>query len=203
MYTLVKREEQKTAAWAGGTTTQLAIYPPSAEYQKFDFQFRISYATVEVEESTFTFMPGVTRHLMILKGVLEIDHLEHYKSTLEKFDIDIFPGEWPTKARGKVTDFNLMLKGPSGGLEAIILDEQEELSLPLRDDLSFTGLYLLTGNLKVKYKECLIELNEGDFILLQPGEAKNICLQANRSCEVIRTEVGRLATVEHKNQYEH
>ena len=69
-YIITKKEALKTNTWAGGTTTQLAIFPTEAEYTKFNFDFRISYATVEIPASTFTFMPGVTRHLTILKGNL-------------------------------------------------------------------------------------------------------------------------------------
>ncbi len=67
---IVRRKEQKTAHWSGGTTTQLLISPSHTAYANFDFDYRMSYATVEVPESTFTFMPGVTRHLMVLKGSL-------------------------------------------------------------------------------------------------------------------------------------
>jgi environmental stress-induced protein Ves len=54
--------------WSGGITTQLAIYPKDANYKKQNFQFRISTATVEIEESVFTKLPGVSRKLMILNG---------------------------------------------------------------------------------------------------------------------------------------
>ena len=70
--TQTKKSEQVSAKWIGGTTTQLAIFPATAEYTKFNFIFRMSTATVEIEESTFTFMPGVTRHLMILNFVFSL-----------------------------------------------------------------------------------------------------------------------------------
>src|SRR5687767_165093 len=128
-YILTKKPDLKTNNWAGGTTTQLAIFPLEAEYQKFNFDFRISYATVEVEESTFTYMPGVTRNLMILNGSLEIDHIDRYKKHLNKFDIDVFSGEWPTKAKGKVTDFNLMTRGETeGNLESLVLNPGESFN---------------------------------------------------------------------------
>lgn len=188
MYTLTKRSDLKTATWAGGTTTQLAIYPRTAEYQKFNFDFRISYATVEVEESTFTFMPGVTRHLMILKGSLDIDHIDRYAKHLEKFDMDVFDGEWPTKARGKVTDFNLMTRGTAKGeVQALNMNinETKELSL----DIDRTGIYLLKGNMQVVFNSENIFLDEGDFILFERESRSSITLEANEDCEVIAAKV--------------
>jgi uncharacterized protein len=189
MYTLKRKTELETAAWAGGTTTQLAIHPEGSEYRKFDFEFRMSYATVETEESVFTFMPGVTRHLMILRGSLEIDHLDRYKKKLEKFDMDIFSGEWPTRAKGKVMDFNLMTTGSAaGGLEAIVLREQQRI-LPVADGTTFTGLYLLKGDLQVIHGEEHIRLSEGDFIIFSAKHRKETSIKANGECEIIKAEV--------------
>ena len=67
---LTKKKELQTSAWRGGTTTQLAIFPKEAVYKKLDFFFRISTATINVEESTFTNLPNVNRVIMILKGEL-------------------------------------------------------------------------------------------------------------------------------------
>jgi uncharacterized protein len=184
MYALVKREDLKTAHWTGGTTTQLAIYPATAEYQKFNFDSRISYATVEVEESTFTFMPGVTRHLMILEGSLEIEHVTRYKKLLGKFDMDTFSGEWPTKAKGRVTDFNLMTRGASTGkVEALVLDRNA--TRELLHDTDRTGIYLFKGKMQVTYKGEDIFLGEGDFILFEQKEKENVFLKAIDNCEAI------------------
>lgn len=45
---------------------------------------------------------------------MEIDHKGHYCKTILKYEIDRFNGEWETTSKGKVTDFNLMLKGCKG-----------------------------------------------------------------------------------------
>ncbi len=50
---LVTHNQQKISTWSGGTTTELFIYPEVAEYSERNFDFRISTATVEVEESNF------------------------------------------------------------------------------------------------------------------------------------------------------
>jgi|GEM_PF-6280769 len=47
--------------WANGTTTELVKFPVDSDFLKRDFIFRISTATVEAEESTFSDFSGLTR----------------------------------------------------------------------------------------------------------------------------------------------
>ena len=61
---IVKKENQTTANWAGGTTTELFIYPENTSFVNRDFDFRISTATVEVEASTFTIFNNLNRFHM-------------------------------------------------------------------------------------------------------------------------------------------
>jgi uncharacterized protein len=165
MYHLKRKAEHKTVTWAGGTTTQLAIHPETAEYQKFNFDYRISYATVEVPESTFTFMPGVTRNLMILKGELEIDHIDRYKKQLKKFDVDVFSGEWPTKAKGQVMDFNLMTRGQRNGtLSSLTLSKSVTEELKFNTGTIYNSIYLLKGEINVIINGETVMMNEGDYI---------------------------------------
>lgn len=62
---LKKAEDFVTSKWSGGSTTELYIYPPQAVYREGNFKCRISSATVEVEKSDFTSLPGVKRYLSI------------------------------------------------------------------------------------------------------------------------------------------
>lgn len=185
-------KERTTAKWAGGTTTQLAIFPEGTEYTKFNFLFRLSTATVEVPESTFTFMPGVTRHLMILDGTLDIDHKGRYKKHLPKFGYDVFDGEWPTTAKGEVTDFNLMVREKSGGkLQAIALRDREEETIEFRSKVKYSGIYLLSGSVRVISGTNSAEMKKGDFLFCDhENEAQIMHMQATSHSEVV------LATIE-------
>lgn len=186
----VKKNQLTTATWAGGTTTQLFIFPEGAEYTKFNFDFRISYATVEVPESTFTFMPGVTRHLMILKGMLNIDHTGRYQKQLNRFDIDVFDGEWPTKAKGKVTDFNLMTRGETTGqIESHLVPAAVSKSILPGKNFNYTGIYLFAGSMNVKAGPENLILNEGDFVLFTTETLEQIELNASSPCEIIVSRV--------------
>src|SRR6218665_282345 len=93
-------DTRTTINWASGTSTEIFIHPADASFTERNFLFRISTATVEAEESTFTFFEGITRHLMILKGNLELIHEGRYTKHLKPYEQDTFSSEWPTKAKG-------------------------------------------------------------------------------------------------------
>ena len=171
----IKAEHLKTASWAGGTTTQLFIEPATATYTAFNFDFRVSFATVEVPESTFTFMPSVTRHLMILKGELAIDHLQRYSKVLRCFDTDTFNGEWPTKAKGQVMDFNLMTRGGTEGkLDKVSVGKNERRrftglgnwdSRQLKKQ--YLGFFVFEGWVHLEIAQQVLKADTGDFILFE------------------------------------
>lgn len=96
--------------WSGGTTQELYISPKSASLQNRDFDFRISSATVEEEESVFSSFPGYLRKLLILEGELMVNHLDHHSVLLKPFEQDLFSGDWMTTSIGKVKDFNVIYK---------------------------------------------------------------------------------------------
>jgi environmental stress-induced protein Ves len=110
MIHIIRKSELQTNLWAGGTTTELFIFPRPATYKKMDFDFRISTATIEVDKSIFTSLKGVQRTLMVLEGTLELLHKNHYAITLEPFQKDSFRGDWETISRGRAVDFNLMVR---------------------------------------------------------------------------------------------
>ena len=120
---LLRKNEQTAAAWAGGTTTQLAIWPPGSDYRERDFVWRLSTARVELEESVFTPLPGYHRLLMILEGSVRLTHQTpdgRREIALDAFGQDSFEGGWKTASRGRCADFNLMMAaGCEGSLEAM------------------------------------------------------------------------------------
>lgn len=122
--------EYPVSTWAGGTTTQLYIYPEQADYKRRDFIFRLSSATVDCEESAFTPLPGVDRIIMVLRGALRIRYGGHGEAALRPYEQDAFSGDWDTVSYGRATDFNLMLReGAKGSLEVIALEPGESQSV--------------------------------------------------------------------------
>ena len=108
-------KDYKVSKWSGGDTTELYLYPENGDYKTGNFQLRISSATVEVDQSEFTSLPGVERYLMIFQGHLDMIHGENEKVSLEPYEVDHFDGGVPTVSYGKVIDFNLMLKNGARG----------------------------------------------------------------------------------------
>lgn len=166
MITVIRKEEQETKEWSGGTTTQLYIYPENSSYKARNFQFRISTASVDVEESTFTRLPNVSRSIMILEGKMDLFHKGQHNIKLNKFETDNFSGDWDTTSRGKVIDFNLMTTGEnSGSIDSSILKKGESFDMELLNKISTIALYIVKGemNIKIEKKELLIK--KGDIVI--------------------------------------
>lgn len=172
---------RNTIKWAGGTSTEMFIYPSDGSFADRNFTFRISSATVEFEESDFTFFEGITRHLMILKGELELIHVGRYTKVLSVYEQDTFSGEWETKSIGKVTDFNLMLKnGAEGSLKHVgmNLGESKELEPGAQFNFAYVAKGTFAFNDKTAVAGDLVELDgtekaealcqeDGDLILIE------------------------------------
>lgn len=128
---IIQFEELKTNEWSGGTTTELFIFPKTSSYKKMDFDFRISTATIEIERSTFTKLPGVKRTLMVLNGTLELEHKGQHSTILEAYEKDNFSGDWETTSGGIAEDFNLMIRNENlnGFVRHIQLSKKKSLSL--------------------------------------------------------------------------
>ena len=169
---VIRKEQQNTSNWSGGTTTQLAIYPKDALYSEGNFKWRISTAKVNIDESTFTRLPGISRIIMIIDGKLKLEHEGHYKVELSPFEQDSFSGEWNTKSFGKVTDFNLMMNNEcTGSLEAILLDENKSINIVLEnikeefDNIS-NGFYCVNGEGCILVNNEKINILKGDFFII-------------------------------------
>ena len=94
-----------------GSTTQIAVFPPDAGFE--DFDWRISLATI-AEDGAFSEFPGIERTLALVDGhgmTLEIDG---EATLLSKADpVAVFDGESRVVAklnRGPSTDFNVMTR---------------------------------------------------------------------------------------------
>jgi environmental stress-induced protein Ves len=173
-----------TINWASGTSTEIFIHPANGSFADRNFLFRISTATVETEESTFTFFEGITRHLMILKGELELIHEGRYTKHLKTYDQDTFSGEWSTRSKGKVTDFNLMLKnGATGSLKHHRIEAENGMTFSAKTPWYF--LYFASGTATLSNGNTG---KAGDLIRIENESGINI--QTQERCDVV--EIGVL-----------
>jgi len=170
-------DTSKTIAWASGTSTELFIHPVNGNFQKREFIFRISTATVEAEETNFSDFTGLTRILMILRGKLTLIHEDRYTKELNEFDQDTFDGSWKTKSNGKVQDFNLMFNDTCKGEVQhykLVLGEQKEFVKTTERLFFFVydGIFQLEDT-SVKPGD-LVEVLEADKISLKCVEEGNV-----------------------------
>lgn len=165
---VIKKSEFQISEWSGGTTTELLIHPEDTKYSDRNFKWRLSSAKVEAEESIFTHLPGISRIIMVIDGVLRLEHEGHHKVVLNPFEQDSFMGNWKTKSFGKVTDFNLMMnEGCIGKLEAlsigdnikIFLDEISEETNQVTD-----AFYCVEGNFELTIGNKVYNMNKGEIL---------------------------------------
>lgn len=141
------KEQYKTSSWSGGQTTELYLYPPDGDYASRRFSVRLSSATVDVEESTFTKLPGIERKLMILEGNLSLEHTGIRQRQMKPYDVEAFRGDWDTVSRGKVRDFNLMVQeGIPSSMEHIRVAEDTRLAWTDEGPDTLILLYLIKGS---------------------------------------------------------
>jgi environmental stress-induced protein Ves len=163
---VIRKTEQLTSKWTGGTTTQLYIYPENSTYQDRNFLFRISTATIETGESVFTSLPGISRQIMILEGSLKIEHKGRYTKILQKFETDSFEGDWETTGFGKATDFNLMTTGKvRSSIEVKSLKAGKSFKFRLVNPEQVFGFYPFKGKFTYETGNDSITLNEKEFLI--------------------------------------
>jgi environmental stress-induced protein Ves len=178
-------DDRTTITWAGGTSTQIFIHPSNGNFAERDFIFRISTATVEAEESAFTFFEGIMRHLMILKGKLELIHEGRYTKYLTPYDQDTFSGEWNTRSKGKVTDFNLMLKeGATGSLTHHHIEQGSSMKFTAKANYYF--IYLASGTAGLSDGNTA---KAGDLLRLDKGFSLSMHAQESSDLVIIEAMV--------------
>lgn len=126
MYEIIRADAQHVTRWSGGETRELYLAPAGASYAARNFALRLSSATVEVDESTFTDLPHYVRDLMPLEGTVRLQHDDGDVITLTPFETDRFFGDQKTKSWGRCRDFNVMMRDDlpySVSIERVPLDQ--------------------------------------------------------------------------------
>ncbi|MFA9372160.1 MAG: HutD family protein [Labilibaculum antarcticum] len=189
-FEISKAADFNTINWSGGTSTQLFIYPPTSDYQQRNFAFRLSTAAVEVEESNFTSLPGVSRKIMILDGAIEIIHENLYHKKLGKFDTDSFEGGWKTSSVGKCIDFNLMTGGSaSGEISALSIKKNKATTISIDGKADYLILYAFSGEISLTTNQETHHLPQGNLLVITQFDSLNLKLSGSKDSEVILSEI--------------
>lgn len=161
-YTLYRQEDYSTSQWMGGNTTELAIYPKTSKYLDRNFIWRLSSATIDVEESDFSKLPDYNRVLMVLEGEVVLSYEGQRVARLKALEQDRFDGGWKTKSFGKITDYNLMVrKGSEGYLDVIELEEANKE-------------YTATEHTAMAFETHGLYCKEGYFVVSVAGESQMV-----------------------------
>lgn len=181
----IRAGEYPVSTWAGGTTTQLYIYPEQADYKRRDFIFRLSSATVECEKSEFTALPQVDRIIMVLQGSLHLCYEGHGEAVLQPYEQASFDGGWNTVSYGRATDFNLMLReGAKGRLEVVTLAPGAGCSLE-NPAGGVMALYLAQGACALEAAGVPGALGTKDLAVTQDGGTIRLCNEGGAPCRVV------------------
>ena len=183
-FQIITQKNAQTNAWAGGTTTELYIFPKSARYSKKNFDFRISIATVEVDSSIFTPLPKVLRTTVVLEGKTELSHAGQYTKQLPRLEQDSYDGGWETSSTGKSTNFNVMTRGSTKAeVRVISLEQDEQTACPTDRQ---TCIYVHTGRIAIVMLSDA-QIVEAGSLFVAPTSLPLVITKALEESEIILT----------------
>ncbi|MBS7527026.1 HutD family protein [Fusibacter paucivorans] len=182
-YRIIDRQQHKYREWSGGKSTELYIYPEDANYLERHFLWRVSYATVDADKTSFTPLYGVKRWIMPLESPLLLMHKNDmqplYDISVKPYEAHCFKGEWETVSYGKTNDFNLMLKEGAYGIlkhykvpsdQEIVLSkifpESFDERLPLYQRRLSMGIYCIEEPIEILHPEGLLILPKEQLFLM-------------------------------------
>lgn len=173
---LIKNEDLIVTEWSSGKTTQIYIYPEDANYKNKNFKFRISSATIDLEESEFTKLESVYRFITPLDKKLKLTHNNRDYIELEPFQVYGFDGGLDTTSYGASRDFNLMLaNGAKGSLVSIYIDEEYILNEESSSN-QYTVIFTYDNDLNIEI--------DGVNYILKPMETLIISTTYNTSLAI-------------------
>ncbi|MBP3758957.1 MAG: HutD family protein [Firmicutes bacterium] len=171
---LRKEKDFSVSNWSGGKTKELAIFPADSKYADREFIYRLSSATVDLDESDFTMLPDYDRVLMVLQGSTVLTYNGKKTVHLDELEQDSFDGAWETKSYGRITDFNLMTRKGCAGKVDVIRPEAEaaEVGDTLESGLKRRthAIYCKEGYIIVNAADGQKMVSQGQLLVMEFGE---------------------------------
>lgn len=169
---IIRRAQMSISRWAGGSTTQLAIYPAQSCVAAQDFLWRFSSATVE-QNGDFTRFAAHQRLLALRQGAgfsLQVDGQQ--AEVQNPYHCLRFAGKSHSSAQltnGTVTDINLMLAaGYQGNMQAVPCSPDWQPFLMPRPEHS--TLLLWSDEQALEVRPAGSAHSDTQSWLLQPGD---------------------------------
>lgn len=188
------KQDYAVSQWSGGTTTQIAIYPPDVPYADRSFLWRLSSATVDLEESDFTPLGDYQRWITVLDGSMTLTHDGGSPIELTVGKVHEFDGGSQTHSVGRCTDFNLMLrKGKCrGALRTLHLSAGSSREIAPKvsgSDSSTLVVFCRSGSGIVSAEGEDLAIAPHESVLAEDAASKTITLTAEQDALFILAEI--------------
>jgi environmental stress-induced protein Ves len=182
IFKVSKSADQESTPWknGGGETTQLALFPKHASFEKEDFFWRVSKAKIQ-KSGPFSPVKGFVRGLVQLSGV----PVRLNSTKLHLFESFLFSGDTTIQCElpgGEATDINVMVNRAWG--EFKMTAYQLEKGKRLARYADYVCYYCHHGEMDVEGTQ----LGAGDFIVLE----KETSIQALTDLNLIVIELTEL-----------
>lgn len=151
MLRILKPEDFRTTNWSGGKTTEMLIWPIDGNYGERNFDWRISSATVEIEESDFSDLTGFNRFLTVLDGKLLLDHGDEVEHEIRGLKVYEFDGGKKTHCVGCARDFNLIHKKELNALMGRKEIAEHEHIQPETPVCGYLVVFVASGEVDIRF----------------------------------------------------
>lgn len=187
-YKLIKNTDYTPTYWSGGMATELTTYPSGSSFSKRDFLWRLGFAKIDIDKSTFSSLPGIKRHLMVTDGCMTLSHKDRYSKELKPFSQNFFMGDWITTIDGRCSVFNLMTReNYDVSLSHIEIlphssNKFDNINLESTSKLISICLHPICGSFNIEINEDVISTNCGDLLIISyPDSDSSISIKLNNN----------------------
>lgn len=169
---LIKNTDYSPTYWSGGMATELITYPESSSFADRNFLWRMGFAKIDIDTSTFSSLPGIKRHLMVTEGDMTLTHKDKYSKLLKPFTQDFFMGDWTTTTEGRCSVLNLMTReNYDGNLFHISISKENkfdfEYTYPQNSTVVSICIHPLNTSIKSKIDSNFFNISKGDLLCIE------------------------------------
>lgn len=181
---IIRISDDQVTKWSGGETKEFFIFPPDGNYAERKFDYRVSSATIELPQTTFSHLDGYQRVLMVLEGEITLIHQEGVQERvirLAAFEQDQFSGSNETQCIGLCIDFNLIYL-PEYHVKLVPITAQQNFLLkPAAQYLFYCVKPMkLIIHPHFQLSTQVIQLGKGESLFLSDSETDTtICFQSD------------------------
>lgn len=162
---IIRKETLVEEHWAGGSTTEIMIFPQDSSYHQRNFQWRLSFATITQQLSVFTKLSGFYRKTLVLEGQLKLMHEGHHSVSLNTLEQDHYSGDWQTTSEGLVTNLNIIMDAAHQCHFKVTTIDSAIASYVINKQGDEQFLLLALAPMKMKGTDGeIIELKKGDSV---------------------------------------